>query len=221
MSQSVAPVHRGRGLAEIADVRPVAILAAIGGLAGIWWFPLWFLSAQLLRIWAMHGGMRWLTAHGVAEYADEKIAMLVGLVPVAIIAARIILSVDWVQPFRILETHKVTSSAGELSIFLDLVVGIAMATAFTGVLVTRGLPWLVAALGFAAVLVLAAAATRGYLGEMSGFTAMPLALLGYLTTKIAIIWDNHNNRPDDYGPKEEPGPRPDDLHWTNVSRTKR
>lgn len=221
MTQSVAPVHRVRGLADIADVRPFVVLAAIGAVAGIWWFPFWFLSAQLLRIWATHGGMRWLTAHGVAEYADEKIAMLVGLVPVAIIAARIIVSVDWVQPVRILETHKVTSSAGELSIFLDLVIGIAMATALTGVLITRGLPWLVAALGFTAVLVLAAAATRGLLWEPSGFTAMPLALLGYLTTKIAIIWDNHNNRPDDYGPNEETGPRPDDLHWTNVSRTKR
>lgn len=221
MTDSSASTPRARSLAEIADVRPFAVLAVIGAVVGIWWFPAWFLSAQLVRIWATRGGMRWLAARGVTEYTDDKIVKIVGLVPVAIIAVRIIVAVNWLQPVQVLESHQLISSGSELSLYLDAVVGVAMAAALTGVLTTRGLPWLLALLGFGVVATMAVTASRGVLWQPNAFEAIPVALLGGATSWVATFWNNRNDGPPHGGSDQDLGSRQNDLRWTNVSRTKR
>ena len=146
--------------------------------------------------------------------------MIVSIVAVGLIAIRLIVAVDWLQTFTIFDTKQLTSNKGDLQALMDLVLGISIATAFTSVLVTRRLPWLFALAGFSVVLTLSAAAARGVFWQPNGFEAIPLALLGYLSSKIATVWDSRANRRYEVPVEEEQRP-PDTLRWTEVSRTKR
>jgi hypothetical protein len=222
MTKPTAPNPRGRSIAQIADIRPFAGLAVVGAIAGVFWFPIWFLTAQMVRLWSTRGGLRWLGSRGVAEYDDEKIATVISLVPILVIAARVIVGVNWLQPFQVLDTKQLApTSPSDLRFLLDIVLGIALSTAFTGVMVTRRLPMIVGLVGFAAVATLSVAAARGIWWQPNGIEAVPLALLGYVTSKIATVWDNHANRR--YEQKEADYEPPADklLSWTSTSRTKR
>ncbi|MGA3030267.1 MAG: hypothetical protein ABSE58_05940 [Candidatus Limnocylindrales bacterium] len=173
-------------LADLPSPYPVFTLAAIGLVAGYWWFPAWFLSAQLLRIWSVRGGIAWLSSRGVPEYTDDRYAAFIGYAPLALIAVRIVLSFNWLEPFQVFANQKVpTGSDAELGGYLAIVLGAAVAAALTGVLRTHGPAWLLAAAGFSLVLALAIG-SNGAVWRPNALTALPLVLVGYLVSKIPM-----------------------------------
>ncbi len=173
-------------LADVASPYPVFTLAAIGLVAGYWWFPAWFLSAQLVRIWSGRGGTTWLSSRGVPEYTDARYAAIVGYAPLALIAVRIVLSLNWLEPFQVITSQKVQGqSEAETAAYLAVILGVAVAAALTGVLRTHGPAWVLAAAGFSIVLALAIG-SNGAVWRPSPLTALPLVLVGYLASKIPM-----------------------------------
>jgi hypothetical protein len=187
MTGTAAQRARPTCLADVASPYPVAVLAAIGLVAGWWWFPAWFLAAQLVRTWSTRGGVTWLSSRGFPEYTDEQYGRYIGYAPIALIALRIVLSLNWLEPFQIIAAHKAQTGADtESYVFVAIILGLALAVALTGVLRAHGLPWPLAAAGFVAVAVLALG-SYGAIWNANALTAVPLVALGYLTSKIALV----------------------------------
>ena len=186
MTDAAAQRARPATLADLAVPFPFFVLAAIGLVVGYSWFPAWFFAAQLLRIWSTSGAVRWLSSLGVPEYTDEKYAMIIGYTPVALIALRILLSLNWLEPVQILgKQHIQTGPNPEEAVFLGIVLGVSLATAMTGVLRAHGLPWLLAAAGFGVMLALVVGAD-GAIWQPNPLQALPLIILGYLVSKIPL-----------------------------------
>ena len=187
MADTATRKARPTCLADLASPYPVAALAAIGLVVGWWWFPAWFLAGQLVRLWSRRGAVTWLNSRGVPEYTDETYGTYIGYAPIALIALRIILSVNWLEPFQIIAAHKASTGADpETATFISIILGLALAVALTGVLRTHGLPWFLASAGFVAVAVLALG-SYGAIWNANAITAVPLVALGYLTSKIALV----------------------------------
>ncbi len=187
MSVDASEQAGGRAPAEYPNGWPVLGLAFAGAIAGIFWFPLWFAAAQLLRIWAPRGGVAWLRDRGVPEYTDERYASAIWIGAVVPIALRILVSFNWLQPFQ--DPYAVAGK-GEMTTLLDFVLGIAIALAMSGVLLCRGWSWLLALTGLAAVVVLAVVVAFRPGFQISGIAAAPLVVLGWLSSFLALFIDN-------------------------------
>jgi hypothetical protein len=173
-------------LADALPPVPVFALAAVGLVVGYWWLPAWFLAAQLVRLWSSRGGVRWLSSLGVAEYTDEKYAAIIGYAPVVLIGLRLFLSINWLESFQVINSEKLpTGPNPQDATYLAVVLGFAVAAALSGVLLSRGLPWLIAAAGFALVLALAIGAS-GPIWQANALQAAPLMILGYLVSKVPL-----------------------------------
>jgi hypothetical protein len=187
--EPVRPAPRSLTWSQSLGGRPVFVIAGAAFVAGFVWLPLWFLAAELLRLWAPRGGMRWLASRGVPEYTDDNIAAAIGIVPVFVIAARIALALDWIAPLQIFNGKSADVSPGEWAALLDLSLGLAIATSLAGVLRTTGWPRAVAIAGFVGVTVAAVAGQLGLGWRPNAFQALPLIVLAYLVAAIAIRTD--------------------------------
>ncbi len=174
-----------------ADYQSGPVIFAIAGaaaLGGILWFPLWFFGAQLLRLWAPQGGRKWLRSQGVPEYSDEQYATAMSLIPVIPIAARLLVSFDWLEPFTtLINERKEPIAPGEMAVLVDLVLGLAIAASLTGVMRTRGWPWLVALAGFVPVVAVALIVGFAPPWEINGFALIPVAAYGSLVSQLALF----------------------------------
>ena len=182
-------------LADYPGGISVLSIAAAAGLAGIFWFPAWFFSARLLRLWAPRGGVTWLSRRGVPEYTDEHYASVISWVAVIPIVARIALSFDWLTPFEtFVNKRKEPAPPSEWAVVLDIVLGAAIALGLTGVLVTRGRPLLLALASFVAVSVLALVLAFAPPFPTNGFAVVPLAVFAWLVSQLAIFFHNAPQR---------------------------
>ena len=189
MTVTDKPAPRAATWSQRLGAAPVFVLAGIGAVAGIFWFPLWFLAAELLRLWAPRGGMRWLSSRGVPEYGDERWASAIGIAPMVLIALRIALALDWIAPFRILTGGPASVTASELTIFQASVLGLALATSLAGLLRTTGWPRVMALAGFAATAALVVVALIGVLWRPSALEALTLLVPAYVVSTVAIRVD--------------------------------
>jgi hypothetical protein len=173
----------------------VFTIAGAAALGGVFWFPAWFFAAQLLRQWAPRGGMKWLAGRGVPEYADEQYATAIAWLPWLAIVARIAVAINWLEPFQtIIDQRKDAPNSGEMIVLLDVVLGIAIAVALTGVLRTGGWPRLLGLAGFVSVVALAWILAFAPPYPTNGFAVVPLALLGGFTSQLALFFENAPER---------------------------
>jgi hypothetical protein len=181
-----------------ADYQGGPVILSIAGaaaLGGIVWFPLWFFGAQLLRLWAPQGGRKWLRSQHVPEYTDEQYATAMAWIPIVPIAARLLVSFDWIEPFTTLTNERKEPIApGEMAVLVDLVLGLAIAASLTGVMRTRGWPSLLAAAGFVPVVALALVVGFAPPWEMNGFALIPLAVYGSLVSQLALFFQSAPQR---------------------------
>lgn len=189
MTDPARPAPRASTWAQTLDAPLIFAIVGATTIAGIFWFPLWFVTAEVLRLWAPRGGMRWLASRGVPEYTDDSIATAIGIVPIVVIAIRVVIALNWLAPFLIFIRRSVPVSEGEWAAMLALVLGVAMATALAGVLRTTGWPRLFAIAGFAAVTTLAVAAQQSLWWRSNALVALPLVILAYLISTAAILTD--------------------------------
>lgn len=193
MTNSAGSIGRNT-LSDIAWPYPFFGLGVVGLVIGYWWFPAWFLAAQLIHIWSARGGVRWLRARGVPEYTDEKYMTIIGYASMVLIAIRIVLSLNWLEPFQVLDSRTIyTGPDPQTAIYLSVILGVSLAAALTGVLRTHRLTWLFAAAGFILVLVLAVGA-NGAVWKPNGVTALPLLLVAYLFSKIPMTIEGFFDR---------------------------
>jgi hypothetical protein len=186
MTAPAITTARPRTIADISTPYPAAVLAVIGFVVGIVWFPAWFLTAQMLRLWSGRGCMTWLKSRGVPEYTDEKYAQIIGYGPLALIVARVLLALNWLEPWQVVADHKLdTTQTGESATFLAVVFGIALATALTGVMKTHGLPWLIGAAGFVLVAFLVAGG-YGAIWKATAISGLGVIVVAYLIAKIPL-----------------------------------
>ncbi len=174
--------------ADYPKAWPVFLASGAGAVAGIFWFPLWFAAAQLLRVWAPRGGIAWLRSRGVPEYTDEQYATVISVGALVPIVLRIVVSFNWLQPIEVIVNQRKDPVAGsEWTALLDVVLGIAIAASMTGVLRTRGWAWLIALCGLATVVVLAVLIAFRPPFEINGFAVIPLAFLGWFISWLALF----------------------------------
>jgi hypothetical protein len=196
MTNPAAQTAKRNTIADIPSPYPFGVLAAIGFVVGIFWFPAWFLAAQMLRLWSKRGCMTWLKSRGVPEYTDENYANVIGYGPMALIAARVLLSLNWLEPFQTIANHKLDTTPGpENGVFLGIVFGLALGTALTGAMRTHGTPWLIGIAGFIAVAVLVGTG-YGLIWNGTFLTGLPVIALGYITSKIPITINRYFERRD-------------------------
>ena len=180
---------RGATLAQGLDGPPVIFIAVVMAIAGIFWFPLWFIAAEILRLWAPRGGMRWLASRGVPEYTDDKYAMWIGIGPMLLIALRVVIALDWIAPFLVFAGKSAPVSTNEFDTLVSLVLGVAIATALAGVMRTTGVPRILGILNFVAITALAVSVHRGAFGNPNALLVVPIVVPAYLFATIAIRWD--------------------------------
>jgi hypothetical protein len=182
MTDTATQAEKPRTLSDLPWPLPVAVIAAVGFVGGIWWFPAWFLAAQTIRIWSQRGCMTWLKSRGVPEYTDDKYANWISYAPIILIVLRIALSVSWIEPFAVISNHHLdTAPTPENGIFLSVVFGLALATAITGVLKVYGPLWIISAAGFVAVTVLVAGG-YGAIWTAMALDGGGLIILAYFTS---------------------------------------
>jgi hypothetical protein len=182
MSDTATQADRPKTLSDLPWPLPVAVIAAIGFVGGIWWLPAWLLAGQIVRIWSQRGCMTWLKSRGVPEYTDDKYANWIGYAPIILIAVRVVFSLNWLEPFQALQAHHLdTTPTPENSIFLSLVFGLALATAMTGVLKVYGPLWIISLAGFIAVAVLVVGG-YGAIWTATALEGSPLIILAYFVS---------------------------------------
>jgi hypothetical protein len=185
---SAVPAPRPPTWAQSLSAGAVFVLAGAAAVIGIMWLPIWFLAAELLRLWAPRGGMRWLASRGVPEYTDDRYAAVIGIAPIAVIALRIAVSLDWLAPFRIFAGGQADITASELAVAQALVLGLVLATSLAGVLRTTGWPRILALAGFFVVAGLVVAAEAGW-WQPDALAALPLLVPAYLVSRLAMLAD--------------------------------
>lgn len=200
---------RARTIAENGNPYVIFALAAAGAVWGIFWLPAWFLVAQMLRLWAPNAGVRWLSSRGVPEYTDDKYAQAIANVPLLIIAGRLLISVDVLEPFKVISEHKVNAVGSEAGVFLAVVVGIAVAMSLSGVMKTHGWTWLIATAGFAGVMT-GAIGSYGLIWHANALEAAVLVPPAWLFSVIPMYICGRLDR----RVIEEPEDRTDELRWT-------
>jgi hypothetical protein len=182
-------------LADYPGGYAVLAVATAAAAGGIFWFPLWFFGAQVLRLWAPRGGIAWLRSWGVPEYTDEQYATVITLAPFVPIAARIAVAADWLEPFMVfLNNRKEAVSQGEMTVLMDVVLGLAIFAALTGVMQTRGWPFLIALTSFAAVLALSLVFAFAPPFTTNGFAFMPIAVMAAIISRLAIFFESAPQR---------------------------
>jgi hypothetical protein len=182
MSDTATQADRPKTLSDLPWPLPVAVIAAIGLVGGIWWLPAWLLAGQIVRIWSQRGCMTWLKSRGVPEYTDDKYANWIGYAPIILIAVRVLLSLNWLEPFQALQAHHLdTTPTPEDGILLSLVFGLALATAMTGVLKVYGPLWIMSLAGFIAVAVLVVGG-YGTIWTATAIEGSSLIILAYFTS---------------------------------------
>jgi hypothetical protein len=172
----------------------ILVAAAVFAVAGIFWFPFWFVSGELLWTWAPRGGVRWLRSLGVEEYKDERIASIIVWSWCAIIGVRFAIALDWAHLLDSATLHVLLSPPGEFDAWLAVVLGLALAGALAGVMKTTGWPRVLALLGVLAVFALGWTGAHGIGWLANAFVALPVPILGWATARIAIALDRRLNR---------------------------
>jgi hypothetical protein len=185
---------RGAPIEDAAGAIWIFAPAAVFAVAGVFWFPLWFVTADLLWTWAPRGGLRWLSSSGVEEYRDERIASVIVWAWCGLIAARFAVALDWTHLLEGATLQVRQSPHGEFDAWLAAVLGLALAWALAGVMKTTGWPRIFALLGVLAVLALAWTGANGIGWLANAFVALPLPVLGWSTARISIALDRWLNR---------------------------
>ncbi|HEX7430936.1 MAG TPA: hypothetical protein VF293_01980 [Candidatus Limnocylindrales bacterium] len=185
---------RGAPIEDAAGAIWIFAPAAIFAVAGVFWFPLWFVTAELLWTWAPRGGLRWLSSSGVEEYRDERIASVIVWAWCGLIAARFAVALDWTHLLEGATLQVTQSPHGEFDAWLAVVLGLALAWALAGVMKTTGWPRIFALLGVLAVLALAWTGANGIGWLANAFVALPVPVLGWSTARISITLDRWLNR---------------------------
>jgi hypothetical protein len=185
---------RGAPIEDAAGAIWIFAPAAVFAVAGVFWFPLWFVTAELLWTWAPRGGLRWLSSSGVEEYRDERIASVIVWAWCGLIAARFAVALDWTHLLEGVTLQVTQSPHGEFDAWLAVVLGLALAWALAGVMKTTGWPRIFALLGVLAVLALAWTGANGIGWLANAFVALPVPVLGWSTARISITLDRWLNR---------------------------
>lgn len=185
---------RGAPIEDAAGAIWIFAPAAVFAVAGVFWFPLWFVTAELLWTWAPRGGLRWLSSMGVEEYRDDRIASVIVWSLWGLIAARFAVALDWTHLLEGATLQVRQSPHGEFDAWLAVVLGLALAWALAGVMKTTGWPRIFALLGALAVLALAWTGANGIGWLANAFVALPLPVLGWSTARISIALDRWLNR---------------------------
>jgi hypothetical protein len=188
------PPPRGAPLEDAAGAIWILAPAVAFAVAGIFWFPLWFVSAELLWTWAPRDGLRWLSSLGAREYVDEKIAAIIVWSACSLIAARFAVGLDWSHLLEGATLQVRLSPHGEFDSWLALVLGLAIGGALAGVMKTTGIPRIFALIGVLAVVALAWTGAHGIGWQANAFVALPVPILGWATARISIAWDRLLNR---------------------------
>ena len=185
---------RGAPIEDAAGAIWIFAPAAVFAVAGVFWFPLWFVTAELLWTWAPRGGLRWLSSSGVEEYRDERIASVIVWAWCGLIAARFAVALGWTHLLEGVTLQVTQSPHGEFDAWLAVVLGLALAWALAGVMKTTGWPRIFALLGVLAVLALAWTGANGIGWLANAFVALPVPVLGWSTARISIALDRSLNR---------------------------
>ena len=188
------PPPRGAPLEDAAGAIWILVPAAIFAVAGIFWFPLWFVTGELLWTWAPRGGLKWLRSRGVEEYQDERYAQIMVWSWCGLILARVVVALDWTHLLEGATLHVSQSPHAEFDAWLSVVLGLAISGALAGVMKTTGWPRIFALLGVLAVLALAWTGANGIGWLANAFIALPIPILGWATARIAIALDRWLNR---------------------------
>lgn len=185
---------RGAPIEDAAGAIWIFAPAAVFAVAGVFWFPLWFVTAELLWTWAPRGGLRWLSSMGVEEYRDDRIASVIVWSLWGLIAARFAVALDWTHLLEGATLQVRLSPHSEFDAWLAVVLGLAIAGALAGVMKTTGWPRIFALLGVLAVAALAWTGANGIGWLANAFVALPLPVLGWSTARISIALDRWLNR---------------------------
>ncbi len=185
---------RGAPIEDAAGAIWIFAPAAVFAVAGVFWFPLWFVTAELLWTWAPRGGLRWLSSSGVEEYRDERIASVIVWAWCGLIAARFAVALDWTHLLEGATLQVRLSPHSEFDAWLAVVLGLAIAGALAGVMKTTGWPRVFALLGVLAVAALAWTGANGIGWLANAFVALPVPVLGWSTARISITLDRWLNR---------------------------
>ncbi|HEY5487051.1 MAG TPA: hypothetical protein VIK06_05325 [Candidatus Limnocylindrales bacterium] len=188
------PPPRGAPLEDGAGAIWILVPAAIFAIAGIFWFPFWFVTGELLWTWAPRGGLKWLGSLGVEEYKDERYAQVIVWTCCGLILARFALALDYSTLLQGATLHVTQSPPGEFDAWLAIVLGLALAAALAGVMKTTGWPRIFALLGVVGVFALAWTGANGIGWLANAFIALPVPILGWCTARIAISLDHWLNR---------------------------
>jgi hypothetical protein len=195
MTDITSEPTRRRVWADNPSAWPFFGVAALAGIAGIFWFPLWFFAGRLLQLWAHRGGLAWLEGRGVPEYTDERYAAVIAWGPFVPMALRIVIAFNWIEPLDVLVSRHINDApAGEWTALLDVILGAAIAFSLPGVLTTRGLPRLVALAGFLSVTGLALLIAFRPPFAVNGFAVVPLVFVGWFISALAEAIENTPKR---------------------------
>jgi hypothetical protein len=182
-------------LADYPGALPFLSTAAAAAIGGIFWFPLWFFAAQLLRLWAPRGGMTWLNRRGVSEYTDERYATAIAWGPFVPIVLRILVSFNWLEPFQVLVSRHLDSApTGEWTVLLDVVLGATIALSLTAVLTTGGLARVISLAGFLSMAGLSLVIAFRPPLAINGFALVPLVFVGWSISALAEAVNNAPKR---------------------------
>jgi hypothetical protein len=188
------PPPRGAPLEDSAGAIWIFAPAVVFAIAGIFWFPFWFVTAELLWTWAPRGGLKWLTSLGVEEYKDERYAQVIVWAWCGLILARFVVALDYSTLLQGATLRVSQSPPGEFDAWLSVVLGLALAGALAGVMKTTGWPRILALLGVLSIFALAWTGAHGIGWLANAFVALPVPVLGWASARIAIALDHWLNR---------------------------
>jgi hypothetical protein len=188
------PPPRGAPFEDAAGPIWIFAPAVVFAIAGIFWFPFWFVTAELLWTWAPRGGLKWLNSLGVEEYKDERYAQVIVWTWCGLILARFVVALDFSTLLQGATLRVTQSPPGEFDAWLAVVLGLALAGALAGVMKTTGWPRILALLGVLGIFGLAWSGAHGIGWLANAFVALPVPVLAWVSARIAIALDHWLNR---------------------------